>query len=130
MMDAIEAGIITPTTKARLLELEDEKETLESLVAEPVMPVIHPNLASRYRRKVEELEALLTEPATSHEAMNAIRSLIDRIEINPCDKRGEVEMQVFGELAVLLGVKDSLQEVRFSVVAGAGFGLHRTCFTL
>jgi site-specific DNA recombinase len=56
IIDAIERGIITPTTKQRLEELEAEKAELERAPVEASLPAIHPNLAQVYRNKVARLE--------------------------------------------------------------------------
>lgn len=56
IVEAIERGIITPTTKERLETLEAEKAQLERAPAEAPLPSIHPNLAELYRHKVARLE--------------------------------------------------------------------------
>jgi hypothetical protein len=45
IIDAIERGIITLTTKVRLETLEAEKAALERMPVEAPLPAIHPNLA-------------------------------------------------------------------------------------
>jgi len=84
IMRAIEDGLYQPSMKARLEELETEKAALiSSRDARPTIPNIsvHPNLAAIYQRKVEELESLLEDAAHKDEAMELIRSLIDKIEL-------------------------------------------------
>lgn len=60
---AIEQGIITATTKDRLLELEARRDTLTTDIAKTASsatpPALHPGLAALYRRKVAELETAL-----------------------------------------------------------------------
>ncbi|MGE3701985.1 MAG: LamB/YcsF family protein, partial [Hyphomicrobiaceae bacterium] len=56
IVDAIERGIITPTTKQRLEALEAEKAKLEHSPVEAPPPAIHPNLAQLYRTKVARLD--------------------------------------------------------------------------
>jgi site-specific DNA recombinase len=48
MVEAIERGIITRTTKQRLEELEAEQVYLEVLPVEAPLPAVHPNLARLY----------------------------------------------------------------------------------
>jgi site-specific DNA recombinase len=62
-VDAIERGIITATTKERLLEAE--KTELEQA---PPLPSIHPNVAEIYRGKVARLQQELTDPEVAADA--------------------------------------------------------------
>ena len=59
-------------------------ETVRAGFAEPV-PALHPNLPELYRRRVE-----------------ALRSLIDAILVLPGEHRGEVTVQLRGDLAAFL----------------------------
>jgi site-specific DNA recombinase len=129
IVDAIERGIITPTTKERLEALEAEKATLEQVVVEPALPVIHPNLAEHYRSKVAQLQAELVDPELAAEAKSMLRAMIKTIKITPGDKRGCVCLELYGELAAILAITADRQNgngprrgrIQASVVAGAGF---------
>jgi len=89
---------------------------------------VHPNLAEAYRRRVSELESLLEEPELRDEAMEAIRSMIDRIVITPRDG-GSVELDLHGDLARILMLCSANAKTPphgetgflFILVAGAGF---------
>ena len=59
---------------------------------------VNPNLASVYCKKVEELETLLDDAEHCDEAMELIRSLIDKIELTPCEERG-LDAVLHGDLA-------------------------------
>ena len=83
MLDAIEQGIITATTKDRLLALEAEQAELEKIVVEVPMPAIHPNLAQRYRDKLAQVEAELVDPEVAAAAKSGLRSMIKTIKISP-----------------------------------------------
>ncbi len=86
IMRAIEDGLYQPSMKTRLAELEAEKASLVARQARSeVVPniAVHPNLAAVYRRKVEDLESLLEDTEHRDEAMELIRSLIDKIELTP-----------------------------------------------
>ena len=127
IVDAIERGIITPTTKQRLEELEAEKARLEALPVEAALPAIHPNLARLYREKVARLEMELADPEIAAEAKSVLRSLIKTIKVTPGAKRGEVALELHGELAAILAAgqakrnKDGtlMAPIQVSVVAGA-----------
>ena len=62
MIRAIEDGLHQPAMKEQMIALETEKAQITAEVATKpsVRPVVlHPNLPAIYRRKVEELEAVL-----------------------------------------------------------------------
>jgi site-specific DNA recombinase len=68
----------------------------------PPMPRLHPNLAELYRQKVINLAEALNEGTTRLEAAECIRELIEEIRLVP--KRGELEIELFGELAALINL--------------------------
>jgi site-specific DNA recombinase len=129
IMTAIESGIVTASTKERLLELEATRDRLKQALAAPEAPVLrlHPNLAELYRQKVAALEEALNRPADHDEARSALRGLIDQVVIRPGEKRGEVHAELYGELASILELTSTKSktltscDVRVSMVAGAGF---------
>ena len=126
IISAIERGIITASTKERLEALEAEKLGLEQAPAEPALPAIHPNLAQLYRDKLARLEQELTDPELAAEAKSVLRSLIKTIKIFPGAKRGEVELELHGELGTILAIPQGAKNrstwgIQVSVVAGTGF---------
>jgi site-specific DNA recombinase len=131
---AIERGIITPSTKERLEMLEAEKAELERTPIDAPLPAIHPNLARLYRDKVARLEEELADPEIAAEAKSVLRSLIKTIKVTPGPKRGEVALELHGELAAILAVGQAkkneggtaLSQIQVSVVAGARSHLYRT----
>ena len=89
----------------KLAELEARKRSLErALAAHPDTRVveIHPNFPDLYRRKVAELGSLLADDNERPRAMEAIRGLIDRIEVLPGLKRGQCQVTLVGALAGIL----------------------------
>ena len=128
ILAAIEQGIVTPTTKERLETLEAEKATLEAVPADRPLPAIHPKLSELYRSKVERLEEELADPEIAAEAKSLLRSMIKTIVVTPGNRRGEVRLQVHGELAAILAMSqkspkslDAAPAYQVSVVAGVGF---------
>ena len=71
-----------------------------------VLPALHPNLAQVYRQKVERLEEALHDPVVSAAAVEALRSLIDAIVVHPGERRGEVRVELRGDLAAFLHLQD------------------------
>jgi hypothetical protein len=105
IMRAIEDGLYQQSMKARLAELEAEKAALSArrqVAPTPPNVSVHPNLAVVYRRKVEELETLLKDAEHRNEAVELIRSLIDKIELTPRDVGGGLDALLSGDLARIL----------------------------
>jgi len=125
ILDAMERGVVTPTTKERLQALEAEKSALDSAAPEPSPKVaIHPNLAEHYRKAVLRLQENLTDPALGAAARSALRALIKTIKVFPGSKRGEVNLEIYGELAAVLDIARGARtnfsgRIQVSVVAGA-----------
>ena len=65
-------------------------------------PIGHPNIAELYRRKVQDLQTLLEDESSRPQAMEIMRSMVDRIEVSPGTKRGEPEVLLVGALASIL----------------------------
>jgi len=70
----------------------------------------HPNIGQLYRRRVEHLIKLIADENTQEEAADIIRSLIDRIEITPSEKRGHPGVELVGGLAAILELAVSEQQ--------------------
>lgn len=66
-----------------------------------------PRLPELYRRRVETLELALRDPTTAAAAAEALRGLIDAIEVFPGERRGEVSVVLRGDLAAFLHLEDS-----------------------
>ena len=89
------------TVRDKLVELENSKErTLHSIQREPPSLKVepHPNIGQLYRRRVEQLTKFIFDKNTREEAASIIRSLIDRIEITPSQKRGHPCVELVGGL--------------------------------
>ncbi len=112
IMRAIEDGLYQSSMKARLTELKAEKASLAAQqTSGSTAPnvSVHPNLAAVYRRKVEELEILLEDTEHRDEAMELIRSLIEKIVVTPKKDEG-VDALLHGDLARILSLCSSSQQ--------------------
>ena len=89
---------------------------------------IHPNLPELYRKKVVELQLALQHEVTRPQVFETIRSLVDRIEVQPGRARGHCEVTIVGALAQILAFaqqKTTAASTRGGgtslMVAGVGF---------
>ncbi len=134
LMRAIEDGLYEPSMKARLKALQQEKSSLSSAAdekAETDLKILsHPNLPDLYRRKVEQLELILDGPDRT-QAMDLIRSMIERVVLHPRNEGKGLNAELYGDLANILSAcagaqkKDALEQGltgrQLSLVAGTGF---------
>ena len=124
IVQAIKDGVPALALKDELMDLESRKLELEQMVSKAPAPIprLHPSLADLYRRKVDDLHDALNREHTRAEAAEAIRALIDEIRLVP--EGGELKIELFGELAALVGLanKDPRSDDRglqVTLVAGA-----------
>jgi hypothetical protein len=145
IISAIEQGVLTESTRERLLDLESEKRALEEGLTKPApapYPALHPTLVGLYKRKVAVLEEALADPEIQSEAREILRGMVDRIEITPTPNRtvhsggddsvpdaefstqsSEVAVILYGELAAAIGFAEENEAIEskrgFSLSAGA-----------
>jgi DNA invertase Pin-like site-specific DNA recombinase len=88
----------------RLTELEAQQDSLTARLSNGSqdVPDIHPKISEAYRRRIERLTEALSHPDDALEAADAIREVIDRIVITPCQQRGENHVTLQGDLATIL----------------------------
>ena len=130
LIEAIKDGVPGAAVKDEMMVLEARKEELQRLLTEAPeeQPILHPNLAQLYRRKVAQLTEALAGDETQAEAFDLIRSLVEEITLVPED--GELKVELKGNLAGILQLcstskspsslsPERLEQVK--LVAGAGF---------
>ena len=130
---AIEDGLYDSAIKERLVTLKAERDALqanpEKSVEDELVILAHPNLPALYRRKVQQLEQVLEGPDRD-EAMELIRSMIERVDLHPRESGTGLEAILHGDLAAILaacaGAQVNAPDLaasgrQLSVVAGTGF---------
>jgi site-specific DNA recombinase len=130
IVDAIAEGVPARSLKDELIAMEQRQDQLERDIARApeAQPLLHPNLAELYRRKVAELHKALEHPIHAAEAVEKIRALIDAIVLTPED--GKLRVDLSGALAGILSVaqkdqrphpEDEASAEQIKMVAGEGF---------
>jgi hypothetical protein len=117
ILRAIEDGMYQPSLKERLSEAEARRARAEAglaqllAAAEAVPQIPHPRIAEAYRRRVEEMEAVLGgDDVVAAEAREVVRSLITRIAVRPdAAVPDRVQLELEGDLAVLLRMSEAEQ---------------------
>ncbi len=64
----------------------------------------HPNMTSLFGKKVEELQMLLSDETARPRAVEAIRSMVDRIEVQAAEGSKVPTVTLFGGLAQILAI--------------------------
>ncbi|WP_420026542.1 recombinase family protein [Fuscovulum ytuae] len=109
--------------RGKLTELEARKRDLERQLSQthpaPNLEIL-PNLGDLYRRKVHEMSQLLLDEACRPQAMEIVRSLVERIEVAPGAKRGQANVTLYGALASILDF--ALGATNAKATADGGFG--------
>jgi len=86
LVDAIIAGALAEQVKDRMIELDARRKDLErQLSASPAPdPIrIHPGMAKTYRARISQLIAGLSVAERMDEAKEALRALIEKVELVP-----------------------------------------------
>ena len=110
--------------REKLRQLELTKSTIEKSMEQELTPdniEMHPNIGQLYQRKVSEINQLLSDHASREEAISLIRSLIERIDITPGEKRGQPQVQLVGGLAAILEFAVAKQQ-KTAIMSDSGFG--------
>ena len=135
IIDAIADGTLTGAKiKGRMQKLEAEAEDIRARLSDnpkEEKPLLHPKMGARYRQAVTNLRQALDRKDGRPEAVEILRSLIDRIVLNP-DKAAtkgyliDIEGELAGILSLCTASKNAanvsesgIQQIK--LVAGAGF---------
>jgi hypothetical protein len=134
LYDAVADGLRTPGLKERLEEIERRLAQLDTALATPApSPLrIHPNIAQVYRKKLTELSAALKEPNIRAPAIEAIRSLIERVTIS--DGAAGATLELEGAITAMIDLAQpfagKVDHSSVKVVAGTRSHLYRTSVRL
>ena len=69
-----------------------------------LQPRLHPNIADVYRQKVADLERALGEPGDGTAALEALRSLIERMTMHPRPDGEGLEVELVGDLGAMVAL--------------------------
>jgi len=67
-------------------------------------PLLHPCMATCYRKSIENLRGLLNQEGKRAEASEHLRRLIDKIILTPKDGEKEPKIDLYGDLAGILAI--------------------------
>ena len=127
-------GCRAERVRDRMNALEAERAEIESRLAstpKEEKPLLHPSMGARYRKAVSELGEALLEQNAAAEAVEILRSLIDRIVVHPdIGKESGFLLDIEGDSAGILSLCQTSKKavgissddlVQIKLVAGVGF---------
>ena len=94
-----EAAAVLDPIRTRRAELE---RAIAGTAEAPVL--LHPNMSDRYRDEVARLTESLSDSAAAPQAIQALRSLIDRITLTPDQAGTALVIDLHGDLAGILAI--------------------------
>lgn len=83
ILDGIERGVVTESTRDRLIELKARKKQIDAMPPPAPAPRLHPKLADLNRDKVARLHEALDRDDARAEAAEALRALINEVRLTP-----------------------------------------------
>ena len=136
IIDAVKDGLYHASMKDEMTGLEDRKIALkrELEVADEPPPLLHPNMSKVYSRKINALYEALRSEEGRPAAADLLRTLIDRIILEPGDDRFGILIK--GDIAGILSFASAEKELPATAVRGrqvpvvAGVGFEPTTFRL
>jgi site-specific DNA recombinase len=125
LIDALTEGFRGPSRQQKLDNLEARKTDLErKLQSTPApAPALHPNLAGVYRERVTQLHAALRASPDRAGALEAARSLIERVVLHPSSEGNGLEIELVGEIAAMVALGLGHDSNGAGVAAAADRGL-------
>jgi len=114
IIKAIGDGYYTPALKEEGLAIDKRKTELERLLAgEREAPtLLHPNMASVYRREVQNLLDSLRDDENRHEALELVRGLVERIVLTPDPNSEGLLVNLYGDLAGILKIAMGMEAAK------------------
>ncbi len=119
LYNAIADGLRTPGLKTKIEDMEVEVVAMKSEidVAPPPAPILHPNLAELYRRKIQNLHEALNTLDSRIEAAEILRKIVERIDVH---RSGAFEINLVGDIVNMIDLAQSPEQTKNSRLSGDG----------
>ena len=123
LIDAIKDGVPGSVVKDEIIAVTERREELEDLLenTDEAPAILHPTMADHYQREITSLISALKADDTKSEAIELLRSLIEKIVLTPNKARDKLVIDLFGDLGGILAVakeKENSMEYRCAAVPG------------
>lgn len=104
LKDGIPAAIVKDDLISTTENLEKMEKKIKLREKNGNRPIIHPSMAKMYRDQIETLTGSLKSEAHNGEAMEHIRSLVEKIILTPKEGQKELQIDLYGDLAGILTI--------------------------
>ena len=107
IIEAIKAGMPASEFKDELDNIIERRKQLEKLVENASLtqtPLLHPSMASHYKKQVQHLRHTLNAGESIAQAREIMRSLIEKIVLTPTSSQEKLTIDLYGDLAGILSV--------------------------
>lgn len=106
IIQAIKDGIPADLIKNELEQVSARQEELKKLIetqSKVIRPLVHPIMADRYRKAVNDLKRSFMDGEAA-EAKEHVRTLIEKIVLTPKKESKELSIDLYGDLAGILKI--------------------------
>lgn len=144
IIEAIKVGMPPSEFKDEMDSIIVRRKALEQAIgnkSECDQPIFHPSMAKHYHKQVEALRRILNQEDGKDEAIELLRSLVEKIVLTPEQGRKNLKIDLYGSLAGILNIaaqktgsqdkmldqlklvagNDNYPELQVKLVAGVGF---------
>jgi len=123
LITMVYGGVPVAEVKDEMIAIAARREELTRTLqtADSLPPLLHPNMAARWRDEVTHLRDALAEDRCDPDAREAVRKMVEEIRLTPRD--GVLGIDVRGNLAAMLDAASPAEDWQrqITLVAGAGF---------
>ena len=107
IIKAIKDGLPAALLKDELENLTRRSEELDRATLDDSgsnEPILHPCMATRYRRAISDLRSSLNQDGMRQEASEHLRGLVEKIVLTPKDGKENLQIDLYGDLAGILNI--------------------------
>lgn len=114
IVKAVIDGYANDSMKAESHRIVARRKDLQSLLAEKkeAPTLLHPTMATRYQQEVNALVCALSDEKHRHEAVELVRSLVDKIVLTPNPNGLGLVIDVYGDLAGILNIATKEEQTK------------------
>ena len=122
LYDAIADGLRTDGLKAKIQTMEKEQSALQDAInaAPATAPILHPNLSKLYAARVADLQTSLLDEDVHTEALDILRTLINRVEIGLKAEDGSRPIELIGDITAMIEASSGTPNSKKPALNGAG----------
>ena len=121
LVEAIKNGIPASEIKDEFTRIAQQREKAEQALIHqetPTLPLT-PDMPERYQQSIENLQETLAHEDDRYEAVDLIRSLIEKIVLTPDKDNKRLKVNIYGDLAGILSLASSRKATQLKTLSEA-----------